>query len=523
MTMPVYNVEIDYFGTGPDDIRFTNKLDSVTQDEYKILKKLRSQLLTHAKKNKFKQDYYEAKQIIQHLDIAVPRVLTDIGTAIGWSGTVVDMLDERIDFLGWVTDDGDVNGLDDSYADNDLAVESNYGHIDALTTGVSFVTVGNDGKGSARRQLITVESSSTATVIWDYRKRRAIAGLSQTYDDDADLVMETLYLENANITFARDPMTRAMEAVKRDQHNMGRCFMTRLPNRARPYQLDGRSEISRTVRYLTDHAVRTVLGMECNREFYTAPQRFVLNANPEDFGVLETMTPEQKFRKGLSIAMGMINIVPGREDTNEGDPLSVVEMKPAPPTPYIEELKACASLLSTETGIPTPYLGFVTENPPSADSIRQGEFRLVKRSIRRHGSFGVGWKETALLTLLARDGDADADFMRRLKCHFADPYTPTRAATADELLKMIQAEVLVPDSSVTYDRYGLDENEQKRLEKDKVTFEAKQLRKQMQEQALAAAQQARQANAAGGGARGGSNNGNQAQKSPPVSRSGSAQ
>lgn len=524
MTMPQYNPEIAYFGTGPDEIRFATQSDAnvLSLDEYRLLKKLRSQLIRHIPQNKIKQNYYEAKQVIKHLDIAVPAVLTDIGTAIGWGGTVVDILDERIDFLGWLTDDGNVNGLDLAFADNDLAVESNYGHIDSLTTGVSFVTVGNDGVGSSRRQLITVESSSTASLIWDYRKRRSIAGLSQTYDDDQNLILETLYLENANVMLARSPLSREMEVVNRDQHNMGRCFMTRLPNRARPYQLDGRSEITRTVRYLTDHAVRTILGMEVNREFYTAPQRFVLNANPEDFGVEESMTSEQKFRKGLSIAMGMVNIVPGREDTTEGDPLSVVELKPAPPTPYIEQLKSLTSLLGAETGIPTTYLGFITENPPSADSIRQEEFRLVKRSMRRHGGFGVGWKEVGLLTLLARDGDADTDFMRRLKCHFADPYTPTRAATADELAKMIQVGLLVPDSSVAYERYGLDENEQRRLEKEKQAYEAKQLRRQMQEQAMAAAQQARQANAQGG-ARGGANAGTNAQKKPPVTDTGSQQ
>lgn len=522
MTAPYFSPEITYFGFGPDETRFGNSLDArfITDDEMQLLKKLRAQLARHATANKIKQNYYEAKQVIKHLDIAVPRVLTDIGTAIGWGGTVVDILDERIDFLGWTTDNDDVDGLDLVFADNDLQVEANYGHVDALTTGTSFVTVGNDDEDRTR-QLVTVESSSTATVLWDYRKRRSIAGLSQTYDDEKSLMMETLYLENANIVFARNPLSRDMEIVERDQHDMGRCFMTRLPNRARPYQMNGRSEITRTVQYLTDHAVRTVLGMEVNREFYTAPQRYVLNAKPEDFGVTDSLTPEQKFRKGLSVAMGMVNIVPGREDNSEGDPVSVVEMKPAPPTPYIEELKACASMISTETGIPTSYLGFVTDNPPSADAIRQEEFRLVKRSMRRHGGFGVGWKEVALLALLSRDGSADTDFMRRLKCKFADPYTPTRAATADELAKMIQVGLLVPDSAVAYDRYGLDENEQRRLEGEKVAYEAKQLRKQMQQQAMEAAQQARQQ--AQQEQRGGANAGTNAQQRPTTSANGSAQ
>jgi hypothetical protein len=39
-----------------------------------------------------------------------------------------------------------------------------------------------------------------------------------------------------------------------------------------------------------------MLGMEVNREFYTAPQRFILNAKPEDFGVTEGMSKAEKFR-----------------------------------------------------------------------------------------------------------------------------------------------------------------------------------------------------------------------------------
>jgi hypothetical protein len=67
---------------------------------------------------------------------------------------------------------------------------------------------------------------------------------------------------------------------------------------------------------------------------------------------------------------------------------------------------------------------------------------------------GVGWRESALLTLLARDGTADIDFLRRLKSKFASPMIPTPWATADEIQKMVAAQVLVPDSTVTYELYG---------------------------------------------------------------------
>jgi hypothetical protein len=499
MTAPRYGLELQFLGAGPDDgPTLSNPLDNrfITDDEYRILKKLQSQLLSHLKGNATKQSYYEARQVVQHLDISVPAHLAGIGTAVGWAGTTVDAIDERIDFLGWVNDSGDLNGLDEAYLDNDLDVESNYAHIDSLTTGVSFISVGNDrldllGNELAEgdeRQLITVESSSTATVLWDYRKRRSIAGLSQTCDDNGNIVMETLYLEMANIVFSRDNESQTMEIVDRNQHNLGRCFMTRLCNRARPHQLEGRSEISPAVRYYTDAAVRTMLGMEVNREFYVAPQRFVLNAKPEDFGVTSDMSAEEKYRRGLSVAMGMINIVPPREDNTEGDPPAVVEFKPAPPTPFIEQVKAYSIQMSAETGLPATLFGFVTDNPTSGDAIVKSEFRLTRRSARRISSFGLGWKEVALLTLLARDGDVETDFIRNLRCRYANPMLPTPAATADELQKMVAAKILVPDSSVTYELYGrLDDRQVAQLEQDKKKFEAKQLRAAVEQAEIAAA------------------------------------
>lgn len=469
---PYYDPTVDYYGYGPGEgVLGTLDLNYITDDEQLILGRLRAKILFHQLGNRQKQLYYEANQIIQHLDIAVPRILTDIGTAVGWAGTTVDVLDERIDFLGWECPGGELDGLDEAYDFNNLNIESNFAHVDALTTGVSFVSVGNDEDGN---QIVYVESSSNATVLWDYKRRRSIAGLSQTRDEWGIVVMETLYLQDANITFERDPLSRNMEITSRDQHNCGRCFMTKMPNRSRPYQVEGRSEITRSVRYYTDAAVRTMLGMEVNREFYTAPQRMILNARPEDFGVTPDMTGDQKFRRGLTVAMGMVNIVPGRQDQDDGDPVSVHEFKPQPPTPYIEQVKAYSIQMSAETGIPATMFGFVTDNPVSADAIAKGENRLVRRSRRRIDSFSVGWLEVARLILLARDGTVDETFMRELRARFGDPTTPARAASADEVQKYVASGVWVPDSTVTYDRSGLSPVEQAQMEADRTKYDAKQ-------------------------------------------------
>jgi len=162
--------------------------------------------------------------------------------------------------------------------------------------------------------------------------------------------------------------------------------------------------------------------------------------------------------------MGRLNVIPRTED---GELPEMGQFPSAPPTPYIEQIKAYSQLVSSESGIPSTYLGFVTENPPSADSIRQSEYRLVKRAERRQISFGQAWREVAYLSLLVRDGVVDRDEFRTIDVRWRDASTPTRAAAADEALKLTSAGILTPDSTVTYDRIGLSQQDQARITEDK--------------------------------------------------------
>ena len=161
-------------------------------------------------------------------------------------------------------------------------------------------------------------------------------------------------------------------------------------------------------------------------------------------------------------------MIPPQVDDN-GDPVEVKlhEFRPAPPTPYIDQVKLYSQLLAAESGMPAPYLGFVTDNPASADSIRQQEYRLVKRAERRQVSFGLAWREVAYLSLLLRDGAVDPAVFRQVGTKWRDAATPTRAAAADEAAKLIGAGVLPPDSSVTWDRIGLSAQEQQQLDRDR--------------------------------------------------------
>jgi hypothetical protein len=114
--------------------------------------------------------------------------------------------------------------------------------------------------------------------------------------------------------------------------------------------------------------------------------------------------------------------------------------------------------------MPSSYLGFVTDNPSSADAIRAGEARLVKRAERRQAVFGAAWSEVMRLALLIRDKELPPVAPKPL---WRDASTPTRAAAADEAVKLVAAGILPPESDVALERLGFSELDRSRIQADR--------------------------------------------------------
>lgn len=401
---------------------------------------------------------------MRQLEIAIPPHLKDLAVVAGWGGTAIDVIEERLNWTEF-TSAGDLMGLDEIYVDNDLDVEAPLAQLDALIAGVSFVTVGRgDPDMDEPDILVTAESPSDCTTVWDYRRRMNTAGLSRTVGATGRVTMETLYLPDKTISLARDDNGR-MVVTDRDEHGKGRVPISRLVNRARTSRKGGRSEITRAVRYYTDAAIRTLLGMEVNREFYTTPQRWLMGADMSVFQDEDGNASDAWAAiAGLMLAMPR----PYDEDTNEwGELPQVGQFSAAPPTPYIDQTRAYSMLLAAEVGIPASYLGYATDNPASADAIRAGETRLIQRSLRRQRGFTRGWREVAYNALLWRDGQVDVDKLKQVSPNWDNPATPTPQAAADEATKLIGSGVLLPDSKVTYKRVGLNPIEQAQIESEK--------------------------------------------------------
>ena len=404
--------------------------------------------------NDEKARYYDGQQKLKDLGISLPPQMRLINTVLGWPGTVVDALEERLDFEGW-----DSKELDPIFQTNDLDVSSSTAHLDALIFGTSFITV-TSGREGEPDVVVSVVSPNDMVVTRDNRTGRVIEACQ--YIDGEDGERAVLYREMDTVWLYEQSGEWHVDRV--DDHELGRVPVAQFVNRPRASKTNGRSEITPAVRSLTDSAMRTLVGAEVAREFYAVPQRYLMGA-PESFFLDEDGNP----RGAWDAMMGKILAIERDEET--GDVPTVGSFAANSMSPFFEQLRELAKQVAAEGAVPNGYMGFSSDaNPSSADAIRMTENRLVKRAERRQAMFGKAWTEVARLILMVRDGRSFADLTDEelaIRPLWRDAATPTRAAAADEVVKMISAGVYTAQGDYALKRLGLSPMDREMLRRDR--------------------------------------------------------
>lgn len=426
----------------------------LSDEENLAVKTLLTQLQAVQAHNTKVANYYDGKMRVKDLGIAIPPHLRTIETVVGWPGTVVDVLEERLEHNGWIVPGAqDDLGISEMAEANQLNEEFSKGHLDALIFGIAFGVVGSGEKGEPS-PLITVESPTRMTGRWNRRKRALTDALCVTTDDDGKATGAAYYKPGETIDLV--PNGKGEWAIEgRDKHGMDAVPVEPLINRPRAGDVGGRSEITRAIRAYTDNAVRTVLGMEIAREFFAAPQRYILGADESAF-VDAAGVPKTAWESYL----GKVLALTANED---GTLPQVGSFAAGSPAPFVEQLRQLAQLVAAESGMSATYLGIVQDNPASADAIRAADVRLEKRAERRQRIFGAAEGRLMRKALWVRDGKDPGVTPRPI---WRDAGTPTRSAQAQDAVALVTAGILPGDSDVTYERIGLSEADRQRIRAD---------------------------------------------------------
>ncbi|MGH3760261.1 phage portal protein [Actinophytocola sp.] len=392
--------------------------------------------------------YYNGAQRLASLGLGLPPEMRRLHTVVNWPRLVVDSLEERLDVEGFrLAGAADTDErLWSWWQHNNLDEEASLAHLEALVAGRAFLTVG-PSEDAPDVPVITPESARSMVADIDPRTRAVRAAL-RLYNQPADggsARSATLYLPTRTVFY--DRASAGWRAVDTIDHQLGVTPVVPLVNRARLADRDGRSEMADVIG-LTDAACRTLTNLQGAQELLAVPQRYVLGATREDF-VDEHGKPVPAWEAYIGRILAL------------GDPdAKVGQFTAADLRNFTETLNAYARLVSALSGLPPHFLGLVSENPASADAIRSAEARLVKRAERRTRAFSGAWEQAMRLGMRIVDGELPAE-ATRLEAVWRDPSTPTYAAKADAVSKLVAAGIL--PVSVAWEELGYTPEQRRKL------------------------------------------------------------
>lgn len=352
--------------------------------EYRGMSYLKNHLAMKRIRVSTRYKYYEMKSGIKYLRTLIPSEFMWMAETLGWCAKTVDALADRLSFREFKEDNYDLNTI---FAMNNGDILPDSAILSALISACCFIYISEDLDGYPRLQVI---DGGSATGIKD-----PITGM----------------LTEGYAVISRDkhgnPDTEAYFVVGRTDFYKGRKFLKSYSNPA-PYPLlvpivyrpdamrpFGHSRISRACMDLQQGALRTLLRSEVSGEFYSFPQKYVLgmSQDTEFEGKAATMSSFLSFTK---------------DDDGEAPKLGQFSQQSM--SPYTEQLRTFAALFAGETGLTLDDLGFVTDNPSSAEAIKASHENLRLAARKAQKTFGSGLLNAGFLAACVRD---DATYKRQ--------------------------------------------------------------------------------------------------------------
>ena len=347
--------------------------------EYKGIEYLRNKLNLKRPRVLTRYEYYEMKNGIKDLSKMTPPSMKWLSATLGWCGKAVDSISDRLVFREFDNDTFQLNAI---FGANNPDTFFDSAVLSALISSCCFVYISPDEEGYPRLQVI---DGSNATGIID-----PITGLLKegyaVLERDSETGAPTL--EAYFVPERTDYVEKGKEPYS-VTHNVQYPLLVPIifrPDAKRPF---GHSRISRASMGIMQSALRTIRRSEISAEFYSFPQRYVLGTEPD----LEI----DKWQATMSTLLNLT------KDSEGGTP-QVGQFPQQSMQPYTEQIRTFAALFAGEAGLTLDDLGFVSDNPSSAEAIKASHenLRLTARKAQR--TFGTGFLNVGYLACCLRDG-----------------------------------------------------------------------------------------------------------------------
>jgi hypothetical protein len=345
---------------------------------YKGLAYLRNKLAHKRTRVLTRYKFYEMKNVVREFNISVPIELRPWTNSLGWCGRAVDSIADPLVFREFQEDNFELGEI---FKMNNPDVFYDNAVLSAVISSCCFVYISKDASGFPRLQVI---DGGNATGEIDPITGLLTEGYAVLERDDKDNPVTEAYFIKG--------ITRIIKKGLQDKDYKNNAPYPLLvpiiyrPDAKRPF---GHSRISRACMGIQDAAVRTVKRSEISAEFYSYPQKWVT-------GLSQDAEPMEKWKATMSSMMTF-------EKDEDGDSVKVGQFAQQSMSPYTEQLRTFAALFAGETGLTLDDLGFVSDNPSSAEAIKASHenLRLTARKAQR--TFGSGFLNVGYLAACVRD------------------------------------------------------------------------------------------------------------------------
>ncbi len=346
--------------------------------EYKGIRYLKNKLISKQARVELRYKYYTMKNRVKDKSKLIPDELRWLQAMLGWCGKAVDSLGDRIVFREFENDNFDMNTI---FNMNNPDTLFDSAIISALISACSFIYISAGNDGYPRLQVI---DGYNATGIIDPITGLLKEGYAVLERDEYDRPVIEAYFTTGKTQYIyknREPETYT--------YNVPYPLLVPIvyrPDAKRPF---GHSRITRAEMNIVQSALRTIRRAEVSAEFYSYPQKYAL-------GLAEDVEIDDKWKAAMSAMLTFTK-------DDDGDLPTVGQFTQQSMTPYVDQLRMFASLFAGESGLTMDDLGFVSDNPSSAEAIKASHenLRLAARKAQR--TFGSGFLNAGYLAACIRD------------------------------------------------------------------------------------------------------------------------
>lgn len=344
------------------------------------MKYLKHKLVMKLPRVDLRYRYYEMKD--QSLDpgITIPkRLRQQYRATLGWCAKAVDAIADRLSFREFAEDNFDIGGI---YRMNNPDVLFDSAILSALISSCSFIYISPDEEGFPRMQVI---DGRNATGIMDPITGLLQEGYAVLQRDDHDRPELEAYFTTEYTEYHQ----KGVGVIRRDENPAPAPLLAPIvyrPDAKRPF---GHARISRSCMYIQKFAKRTLERSDVAAEFYSIPQRYVLGLSQE----------AERLEKWMATISSMLQF----DKDDDGDHPVVGQFQQMTMSPLSEQLKMATSFFAGETGLTTDDLGFVADNPSSAEAIKASHESLRLTTKKAQRTFGTGFLNAGYLAACLRD------------------------------------------------------------------------------------------------------------------------